>query len=105
VETRRRRIMYARMTTIRVRDGKFDEAIGIAKDSIAPLAKEQPGFMNLLALTDSDDGEVVLISLWETEGDLQAGEDNGYYEDQIGKLSTILDGRAMRENYTVDTLA
>ncbi len=97
--------MHARVTTIRVQEGKFEEAIGIAKDSIAPLAKEQPGFKNLLALTAHDDGEVIFISLWETEDALQAGEDSGYYEDQIGKLSTVLDGRALRENYTVDTLA
>jgi heme-degrading monooxygenase HmoA len=97
--------MHARVTTIRVQDGRFEEAIGIAKDSIAPLAKEQPGFKNLLALSDPDDGEVILISLWETEDALHAGEDSGYYEDQIGKLSAVLEGRALRENYTVDTLA
>jgi heme-degrading monooxygenase HmoA len=97
--------MHARVTTIRVREGKVGEAMEIAKGSIAPLAREQPGFKNLLALTDHDDGELIFISLWETEGDLQAGEDSGYYEDQIGKLSTVLDGRAVRENYTVDTLA
>ncbi|MGH3090217.1 MAG: antibiotic biosynthesis monooxygenase family protein [Rubrobacteraceae bacterium] len=97
--------MYARMTTIRTQEGKVEEAIEIARDSIAPLAKEQPGFKSLLALTDSEDDEVVLISLWETEDDLQVSEDNGYYEDQIGKLSSVLHGRAVRENYTVDTLA
>ncbi|MBA2693094.1 MAG: antibiotic biosynthesis monooxygenase [Rubrobacter sp.] len=97
--------MYARVTTIQIQDGKFEEAIGIAKDSIAPLAKEQPGFKNLLALTNPEDEEVLLISLWETEEALHAGEDSGYYEDQIGKLSTVLDGRALRENYTVDNLA
>lgn len=97
--------MHARVTTIRTREGKMGEAIGIARESIAPLAKEQPGFKSLLALTDHDDGEVIFISLWETEDALQAGEDNGYYEDQIGKLSAVLTGRAVRENYTVDTLA
>lgn len=97
--------MYARVTTIRVREGKVEEAIAIGRGSIAPLAKEQPGFEGLLALTDHDDGEVVFISLWETEDALKAGEDSGYYEDQIGKLSSVLDGRAVREHYTVDTLA
>lgn len=97
--------MYARVTTIRTQDGKVEEAIGIARKSIAPLAQEQRGFKSLLALTDSDDGEVIFISLWETEDDLRAGEDSGYYEDQIGKLSAVLDGRALRENYTVDNLA
>lgn len=97
--------MYARTTTIQTEPGKVEEAIDIARDSIVPLAKEQPGFKGLLAMTSTEDEDVVLISLWETEDDLKASEDNGYYEDQIGKLSSVFIGRALREVYEVSTLA
>ncbi|MDX6380357.1 MAG: hypothetical protein QOI57_1381 [Rubrobacteraceae bacterium] len=86
--------MYARVTTIRTQPGKVEEAISIARDSIAPHAKEQQGFKGLLALASSEDEEIIFLSLWETEDALQAGEDSGYYEDQLGKLSSILAGRA-----------
>lgn len=97
--------MYARTTTIQAQPGKIEEAIGIARDSIVPRAKEQQGFKGLLALASTDDEEIILISLWETEDDMDASEENGYYEDQIGKLSSVFVGRALREAYEVSTLA
>lgn len=97
--------MYARTTTIQAQPGKVEEAIDIVRESIVPLAKEQPGFKGLMALTSTEDEDVVLLSLWETEDDLKVSEDNGYYEDQIGKLSSVFVGRALREVYEVNTLA
>ena len=97
--------VHARMTTIRTQPGKLAEAIAIARDSIAPRAKEQQGFKSLLALTDAESGEIVFISLWETEEDLAAGEDSGYYEEQLGKLSSVLAGQAVRESFEATFLA
>ncbi len=96
--------MYARMTTIRTQPGKLVQAIGIARDYIAPHAKEQPGFKSLITLTDAESEEIVFISLWETEEALVAGENSGYYEDQIGKLSSVSAGTAVRENFEVNDL-
>ncbi len=97
--------MYARMTTIRTQPGKLAEAIGIARNSIASHAKEQQGFKSLLALVDAEDEEIVFISLWETEDDLEAGENSGYYEEQLGRLSAVLAGHAVREVFEADVLA
>lgn len=96
--------MHARMTTIRTQPGKLAEAMDIARDSIAPRATEQQGFNSLLALTDPEEEEIIFISLWETEDDLGAGEDNGYYEEQIGKLSSVLAGQAVREDFEANLL-
>ena len=97
--------MYARMTTIRTQPGKLAEAIVIARDSIVPRAKEQRGFKSLLALTDPENEEIIFISLWETEDDLGAGEDSGYYEEQLGKLSSVSAGQAVREAFEANLLA
>lgn len=97
--------MHARMTTIRTQPGQLEQAVNIARDSIAPLAKEQPGFKSLVALTDSESAELIFISLWETEEDLEAGENSGYYEEQLGKLSSVLAGQAVREAFKADILA
>lgn len=59
----------------------------------------------MLALADAESEEVVFLSMWETKGDLEASENSGYYEDQLGKLSSISDGRALREAYEVVDLA
>src|SRR5215210_2242098 len=71
--------MHARMTTIRTQPGKLAEAMDIARGSIAPHAKGQRGFKSLLALVDPEDDLIVFVSLWETEVDLEAGENSGYY--------------------------
>jgi heme-degrading monooxygenase HmoA len=97
--------MHARMTTIRTQPGKVAEAMDIARDSMTPHANEQQGFKGLIALTDPESDEVVFISLWDTEDDLEAGEDSGYYEEQIGKLSNILAGRTEREIFEAIILA
>jgi heme-degrading monooxygenase HmoA len=97
--------MHARMTMIRTQPGKLEEAVTIGRDSIVPLAKEQPGFKSLVALTDSESEELIFISLWETEEDLEAGENSGYYEEQLGKLSSVLAGQAVRETFKADILA
>jgi len=97
--------MHARMTTIRTQPGKLAEAMDIARGSIAPHAKGQRGFKSLLALVDPEDDEIVFVSLWETEDDLEAGENSGYYEEQLGRLSTVLAGPANREAFEANFLA
>lgn len=97
--------MHARMTTVRTQPGKLEQALGIARDSIAPHAEGQPGFKSLVALADPDSGELVFISMWETEEDLEAGENSGYYEEQIGRLSSVIVGQAVREAFEAHVLA
>lgn len=97
--------MHARMTTIRTQPGRMAEAMEIARDSIAPHAEGQQGFKSLLAFMDAEDDEIIFISLWETEDDLEVGENSGYYEEQIGKLSSVLAGQATRENFEASVLA
>ena len=97
--------MHARMTTMRTQPGKLEEAINIAQDSIAPHAEEQQGFKGLIALTHSESEELIFISLWETKDDLEAGENSGYYEEQIGRLSNVLSGQAVREAFEANILA
>ncbi|WP_041328393.1 antibiotic biosynthesis monooxygenase family protein [Rubrobacter xylanophilus] len=93
--------MYARVTTTRIQPGKVEEAIGIARDSIAPAAREQRGFGGFLLLADREAGKGLAITLWETEDDLRASEASGYYREQLGKLKEVLAGPPEREAYEV----
>ena len=97
--------MYARVTTTRIQPGKIEEALGIARDSIAPAAKKQRGFEGFLLLTDPQTGKGIAITLWETEEDLKASEEGGYYREQLGKLAEVLAGQPDREVYKVGVRA
>ncbi|HZU02968.1 MAG TPA: antibiotic biosynthesis monooxygenase [Ktedonobacteraceae bacterium] len=85
--------MYARVTTLQWQIGKkveaMDEAIQIVKESIVPVSKQQPGFKGFLTLLDRKGGKVILLTLWETEAALKAGEASGYYREQIAKFAHL----------------
>ena len=97
--------MHGRNDNDREEAGKPGGGIGHGRGSIAPHAKGQRGFKSLLAFVDREDDEIVFVSLWETEEDLEAGENSGYYEEQLGKLSAVLTGHAKREAFEASVLA
>ena len=85
--------MYVRVTTLQWQIGKkvetMDEAIHIDRESIVPVSKQQPGFKGFLTLVDRRGGKLVLLTLWETEAALKAGEISGYYREQIAKFAPL----------------
>ncbi|MGD0662442.1 MAG: antibiotic biosynthesis monooxygenase [Syntrophorhabdales bacterium] len=78
--------MNARVTTLQMLPSKMDEGIGTYRDSIMPAARQQKGFKGLYLLTDRKTGKVISITLWETETDLTASENSGYYKQQLAKV-------------------
>lgn len=76
--------MYARMTVAQVRPEHFDEAVSTVRDAFLPAAQEQPGYQGFLVLTDRSRQQVVGISVWETESDMQSsGGPSGYYAQRM----------------------
>ena len=43
--------------------------------------------------------------MWETKEDMEAGEQSGYYREQLGRLREQLAGDAVREAYEVSIQA
>jgi heme-degrading monooxygenase HmoA len=99
--------MHARVITVQVQPGAFDEAIRIYQESVVPTAKEQPGCEGLLLLVNRHAGTAISISLWETEADLKAGETSNYLQDQLAKFADVfVPGRLPgRETYEVGVRA
>ena len=66
--------MYARITVLEWKMGQkhegMEEMLQLLHDRIVPTARQQQGFKGFLGL--SRGGEIILQSLWETAGDLQA---------------------------------
>ncbi len=97
--------MHARVTTVRIRPGKLEETLEIGRNSIAPAAGEQRGFVGLYLLTDAETGVGISITLWETEEDLKAGDESGYYREQLDKLAGVLADRPESQVYEVSIRA
>ena len=93
--------MYARVMIGTMKPGKMDEGVSIYRNSIVPTGKEQKGFKGALFLTDSKTNKAISISLWETEGDMKAGEATGYLQQQIVKLVPTFDTFPAPEVYAV----
>ncbi len=83
--------MYTRVTRITWPDGEknedMDEAMQAVRDQIMPFARQLEGFKGFFGL--SRHGEIILVSLWETEADLQASESGGYVECIKDKLAFL----------------
>jgi heme-degrading monooxygenase HmoA len=93
--------MEARVVDLRVVPTEAREVVRIYRDSILPAARYQQGFRGALLLTDDDTGLGISITLWETEEDRQEGEANGFYQEQVGKISDLLTETPVRKHYNV----
>lgn len=93
--------MHARVVHVQVQVGKVDEATKIFRDSVIPAAKQQKGFRSATMLVDAASGKGMAVTLWETEGDLKAGEASGYYQEQLAKFAPIFTAPPTREVFEV----
>jgi hypothetical protein len=88
--------MYAQVTSIEWPAGEKVEGMGEAlqtvREQIVPFAKQQRGFKGFFGL--SQEVRITLLTLWETEADLQASETNGYCRFQQDKLVAFLPQRS-----------
>ncbi|MEO8249511.1 MAG: antibiotic biosynthesis monooxygenase [Burkholderiales bacterium] len=97
--------MKARVVTVKAQPGKMDEMTAIYKDSVVPAGKKQTGFKGAMLLTDADGSKGISITLWETEADMTAGETNGYYQEQIGKMKPLMSEPPVLEHCDVSVQA
>ena len=93
--------MHARVTFATAEPAKVDQSIKIMKDSILPAAKKQKGFKGLIYLLNRKTGKGMSIVMWNTEGDMTAGESSGFYQEQVAKVIPLLSGPPTMEHYEV----
>lgn len=91
--------MYARIVSARFQSGKVEEVVRIYREAVIPAAQQQKGFRGALLFTDVDGSKGVSVTLWETEGDLISGQTSGYYQEQIAKFGSLLEGSPAQEGY------
>ena len=93
--------MHARVVSMETLPMNVGEAVRIYQELVIPAAKEEQGFKGALMLTDSDTGEGVSISLWESEDDMRASETSGYYHRKLDQLDALFISPPVRKHYEV----
>ncbi len=93
--------MYARVTSIRFSPDTRAEVVGVA-EGLTPILRQQRGFNGLQVLTDPSSGEGIIVSLWETVADAEAGEASSSYIGQMSMMSSFLYGQLVPKTYEVD---
>jgi heme-degrading monooxygenase HmoA len=65
--------MHARVTTI-TEASDIDGGLVLLRDQVVPQMQQQKGFRGLSAAGDRDAGVFTVLSLWDSQGDLEASE-------------------------------
>jgi heme-degrading monooxygenase HmoA len=93
--------MYARITILSLKKGSATEAIRIYSDSILPAAKSQEGYRGSYVLADWEADKGITMTLWESEKEALASEENRYYQEQLVKAMHLFAAPPVREGYEV----
>jgi heme-degrading monooxygenase HmoA len=70
-------------------DGSLELYLGLVRERVLPVVRAIPGFRGYLALSDGERGEVLVLTLWASEQQLQASEETtvqlrGQAADKVG---------------------
>jgi heme-degrading monooxygenase HmoA len=93
--------LHARVVSMEMLPINVGEAVRIYQDRVLPAAREQEGFRGALMLTDQDTGEGLSISLWNSEEDMHASEESGFYHRKLAELDTLFISTPVRKHYEV----
>lgn len=93
--------MFARLTIVKIKLDRIDEAVKLYKESVIPAAKSQIGYKAAYLLLDRKTGKGVSVTIWESEEDALANEKNLYYQEQVTKFLPFYTAPPIREGYEV----
>jgi heme-degrading monooxygenase HmoA len=94
--------MYARVTqfdidTMRI---DLDAALERFKELILPALRQYPGYQGVYALR-TDEGNGLLITLWDSPEAANAGVTSGFYNEQVSKFLSFYKEPPGRQHYLV----
>ena len=92
--------MYARVVNLRFPSEMRDEVVRVGR-GLAPVLRERRGFEGLQLLTDSEAGEGIIVSFWETEAAAKTSEVDPSYIGQMSLMSSFLYGPLSPQTYEV----
>ena len=96
--------MVARVTVAEIDPVRYDprQAIERFESELVPSLQEQVGYEGCYVLL-SDEGKVLVVTLWSSEETARATKASGFYQAQVDKLSDFVVYRSSpgREAYEV----
>lgn len=94
--------MFARLVTVYIAKDKLDDAIALYRDSVMPAAQKEKGFKGGRLLINRATGKGLSVVIWESEAAANAsGEGSSYFQEQIGKFSSMLTKPPEIETYEI----
>jgi hypothetical protein len=94
--------MYARVTLLEIDTMRtsMTDALARFQTETLPRLRSQPGYLGVWVLA-TPEGKGLLMSLWESEDQAAIEGDHGYYEQELGRFTTLFRSPPGREEYAV----
>ncbi|MCZ7528764.1 MAG: hypothetical protein M5U14_21755 [Acidimicrobiia bacterium] len=94
--------MHARVTQLEIDTLRVDvgSAVEVFEREVLPVLREQPGYRGVYVLA-TPEGKGVLLSLWETAEQAEAGGTRGFYPETLARYVTLFASSPGRERYEV----
>jgi quinol monooxygenase YgiN len=93
--------MYARVITVQWKVDQVEEAITFFRENVVPALRQQPGFANTRLLVDHNTGKGMMVSVWQSEADLQASSNSGFLKAQLDHLSHFFATTPLIHHYEI----
>ncbi|MCS6871133.1 MAG: antibiotic biosynthesis monooxygenase [Anaerolineae bacterium] len=91
--------MFARVSTFQYQRGALDELVKLFNESIIPANRARSGHLRTYFLVDAAAEQAMVISVWESQEALAAGDHDGFYQAQLGKVQHLLASGVARHIY------
>jgi hypothetical protein len=84
--------VQARVTTIKLDpdSARQEAASAFFQETIVPAARQQAGFAGIYLLSAAGQGKGLIVSLWDTAGDLEASYSSGFLSEQLNQFDEFL---------------
>ena len=94
--------MFARVTMFEIDMLRIspDDALAQFKQAVLPEVRKQEGYEGLFVLR-TPEGKGCILSMWASEEAAIAGEESGYYDEQISKFVSFFKSPPGRDRYEV----
>ena len=94
--------MFTRILECEARVGKKDELANRVTKDVLPILRNQPGFVNMIALSDDVHPEhLVYLNFWKSKEDAQQYHRERYAQ-IVNMIRPLITGPPTVENFTVE---
>lgn len=97
--------MHARVLSGHSRPGAMTELARLFTGEAHIHTLPRAGYQGALLVGDQGTGKLLLITLWDSEQAMQAGEQDGYLQERLGNFAHLLLNAPARDHYEVQAEA